>query len=253
MKSRDNRRSSIAARKIKIRRIIIFVFVLVLTAAVCLFTPIFDVTDISVEGNRAVASEEIIKAAAVKNGTNIFRINTVAVVKRVCGIGYVEKAEVKRRFPSGIVIKVKECTESAYILYAANYVGIDTKGKVLSVKKVSDIQEGIMTVTGISLKSFKAGEEFEPVKKHKKQVLLEVFEASEKQKLMGNIKNINLSDANDIKLTLNSGTGVVLGKNEQLEYKLAYLKEVIKNLDDKTRGGTVDLSDTSNVVYKGGN
>lgn len=252
MKSKAKRRKSIAAGKIRLRRIIIFVFVLALTAAVCLFTPVFNVTDISVEGNRAVSSEEIIKAAAIKNGTNIFKINTAKAVKSVCRIGYVEKAEIKRRFPRKIVIKVSECTEKAYILYAASYVGIDTKGKVLSVKKVSEVQEGITTVTGISLKAFKVGEEFVPAKKDKKQVLVDIFEASEKQNLTGSIKNINLSDTSDIKLTLDSGTGVVLGKNEQLEYKLAYLKEVIKSFDDKTRGGTVDLSDTSNVVYKGG-
>lgn len=253
LKRKNNRRKSIAARKIKIRRTLIFVFVLALTVCVCLFTPIFNVTDISVEGNRAVSEEQIIKAAAVKNGTNIFRINTIKSVKNVCGIGYVEKAEIKRRLPSKIVIKVTECTESAYIIYAANYVGIDATGKVLSVKKVSEVQEGITTVTGMSLKSFKTGEKFEPVKEEKKQVLLDIFAAAEKQKLLASIKNINIADTNDIKFTLDSGTAVVLGKDEELEYKLAYLKEVVKSLDEKTRGGTVDLSDTSNVVYKGGN
>ena len=132
-------------------------------------------------------------------------------------------------------------------------MGIDLNGKVISVQKATEVQDGKMTVTGISLKSFKVGSDFVPVKAGKQKILLNIFAAAQKQKMLGDIKNINLSDERNIKITIENNINVVLGKNEKLEYKLAYLTEVVKNLDEKTRGGTVDLSDTSNVVYKGGN
>lgn len=250
---REERRESAVAKKIKRRRMFSVCIMILILTVVCLFTPIFNISNISVVGNRVVTEEAVIKASGIKKGTNVFRANISSAKKYICDLGYVEKVEINRKFPSKIVIKITECTETAYIIFAANYVGIDTSGRVISIKKAANVQDAKMTVTGITLKSFKEGSEFVAAKSEKKEILTDVFAAAKKQKIFDEITNINLADIKSIKLTLKNKMTVILGENESLEYKMAYLTEIINNLDEKTRGGTVDLSDTSNVVYKGGN
>ena len=68
---------------------------------------------------------------------------------------------------------------------------------------------------------------------------------------MSEIKKINVSDVKNLRLILTTDTNVILGENTELDYKLAYLVEILKKLDN-LRGGEIDLTDTENVIYKGG-
>lgn len=245
-------KKSVVAKRLKRRRIIMLSVSVFALVSVCLFTPLFGISAITVEGNRVLDTDSVIRASGIKNGENVFMINTAKAERSVASLGHVESADVKRRFPSKIVIDVTECTEEAYVLFAGNYVGIDSELKVISISKASQKKADKPVISGMALKTFDKGEILTAAKENKAKALKKILASLKSAGLISSTEKIDVSDVNKLSFTLNSATVVQLGSAEKIDYKFSYLKEVLKSLDD-VRGGEIDLSDTDNVIYKGGN
>jgi cell division protein FtsQ len=72
------------------------------------FTPIMAARNIVITGLGAVTQEEVIAAAAVKEGTPLLQVNTDDVAERVATIRRVGTARVQREYPSTLRITVVE-------------------------------------------------------------------------------------------------------------------------------------------------
>jgi cell division protein FtsQ len=72
------------------------------------FTPIMAARNIIITGLGAVTQEEVIAAAAVKEGTPLLQVNTDDVAERVATIRRVATARVQREYPSTLRITVVE-------------------------------------------------------------------------------------------------------------------------------------------------
>ena len=64
------------------------------------------------------------------------------------------------------------------------------------------------------------------------------------------VREIDLTDTNSITLGLSNGMQVIFGQADQIEEKLAWLQNILKELEsqDKT-GGTIDLSSVQMPTY----
>jgi cell division protein FtsQ len=72
------------------------------------FTPIMAARNVVIIGVGAVSQEEVIAAAAVKQGTPLLQVNTDEVAERVATIRRVATARVQREYPSTLRITVVE-------------------------------------------------------------------------------------------------------------------------------------------------
>ena len=72
------------------------------------FTPIMSARNVVIPGLGAVTQDEVIAAAAVKQGTPLLQINTDDVAERVATIRRVASARVQREYPSSLRITVVE-------------------------------------------------------------------------------------------------------------------------------------------------
>lgn len=84
------------------------VLAVLVAAAVLYFVPVLKVQTIAIEGNAAVAPEEIQAAAQVPTGTNLLRVNESEVASRVAGVPWVSKVSVSRRLPTTLSVKIDE-------------------------------------------------------------------------------------------------------------------------------------------------
>ncbi|MDR1574199.1 MAG: FtsQ-type POTRA domain-containing protein [Clostridiales Family XIII bacterium] len=96
-----------------------------------LSSPLFDVQRITIENNAYYTSEQIIAMAGARTGENIFRIRTREVRNRLLSDPYILSAKIKRSLPSGLVIRVTEREEAAFVLSGGECVIIDENGLVL--------------------------------------------------------------------------------------------------------------------------
>lgn len=245
------RKQSVVAKKIKRQRTFLAVGIVLALVVICLFTPIFGITSISVENNQILDDETIIRASGIKLGENVFCVDISDARDSVAMLGHIESVEIKRKFPSKIQIEVKEYSEAAYVSFAGNYVAIDIAGKVIDVTKASKVKADKPVITGMALKKFEKSTVFTASKPKKGEFVLAILNSLKTHDLFNSVKKIDITSVNNAKVTLNTDTVVVLGDNTQLDYKFAYLIEVLKELEN-LRGGEIDLSDTKNVLYKGG-
>ena len=76
----------------------------------------FRVENIEVNGQSAYTAEQIIGAAEVEQGDNLFAVNKFKVMRQIISrLPYVDEISVSRRLPNTLVINVVECVPAAAI------------------------------------------------------------------------------------------------------------------------------------------
>lgn len=95
-----------------------------------LTAPRFAVTTIDVEGASRVPAERVRTAAAVAAGTNLWRIDPAAIIERVEAVPEVRRAEVIRRYPNRLTVRVEE-RRPFTLVHAGRLHWLDEEGRVL--------------------------------------------------------------------------------------------------------------------------
>ena len=109
------RKRKLRQRKIRRRRIKIFL-VFLLVAAIAVFavlsvTVLFPIEQITVSGSNKYSAEQILEAASIEKGDNLFRAKAdITVLNKK--LPYLEKIEINRKLPGTLNIKVKDAEES---------------------------------------------------------------------------------------------------------------------------------------------
>ena len=229
------------------RKILVTLLLIIALVLVVLFSPLFNLKIIYVEGNSRLTAEQIIDACGAVPGKNTFLFNTRSIRKNVCKLSYVNSATVSRVFPSDIKIIVEESYPAAVVPFVGSYIYIDQNSKILEVSPV--LEEGqLPSVTGINPTQFHVGEVMVTDDENKHAVLKDLLQAIDKSDLSGRITSIDISDIYYMKMTVQNQE-VIVGDNTELTYKLQLLTEILGKLREDERG-TIDLTTAPNVVYR---
>lgn len=121
--------------------VLIIVLVLAVVTTIALMLPVFNVVEVYCEGNSEVKTEDIITAAKLETGKNIFLENLGRARRSVESITNIKSAEIRRVFPNKICISVSERVPFAYVPSNGGVVLVSEEGIVL---KVSDGGEAAM-------------------------------------------------------------------------------------------------------------
>jgi len=105
--SRTSRRGAVRGLKVMIWTVVL-VALFVGLGLLLYFTPIMAARNVVITGLGAVTQDEVVAAAAVKQGTPLLQINTDDVAERVATIRRVGSARVQREYPSTLRITVVE-------------------------------------------------------------------------------------------------------------------------------------------------
>lgn len=121
--------------------VLIIVLVLAVVTTIALMLPVFNVVEVYCEGNSEVKTEDIITAAKLETGKNIFLENLGRARRSVESITNIKSAEIRRVFPNKICISVSERVPFAYVPSNGGVAIVSEEGIVL---KVSDGGEAAM-------------------------------------------------------------------------------------------------------------
>lgn len=243
----ESKDSAINEKKFNKKHIFAIICTLVAVLFVSLFTPLYSISKIMVEGNSAIASDVLIRASGIEYGDSFFEVSIRESTEKLSKVAYVDTVKVKRVFPDKIKIVVKESSESVYLSFAGNYIGIDYRGKILDVKQqMADVQKPV--VYGVNIHNFTIGSFADIEYEDKKHLLFELISAIDEENLGDSIYNIDITDIENIFLVLRNNITVKYGDYNSIRYKTAYLKTVLPEIVEET-GGVLDISDTEKVKY----
>ena len=232
------------------RNIVTIIICIVAFIFVLLFTPIFTVKNIRVAGNEKIESETIINMSGISNGENIFKTDFAQVKKNISKVSYVDTVNVKMKFPDTIIITVTEAKPSAYINFIGSYVAISEMGKILDIKdNFEEIDKPI--VYGVKVNSFEIGTQVITDDQHRAELLYLMLNQINLSGIVDKIQYLDISDTDNITMTLRNKISVKFGNTDSIKYKISYLKSVLDTLKEET-GGVIDLRDTTNVMYDAG-
>lgn len=157
------RQSKKRKKRNKFRKILIWFAVLIVVAAVVAvlsLTVFFHIEAINVEGSERYTADEILAQCTVDIGENLFLADTEAAAEMIeQNLPYVYNAEISRKLPSSIEIKITESEPAYYIEKAENgYTLLDNRFKVLETEAQ---EQGGIFISKAEIKSAVPGHKIE--------------------------------------------------------------------------------------------
>ncbi|KHF28558.1 Cell division protein DivIB [Anoxybacillus sp. BCO1] len=116
------------------RLLIVYIalFFMLLLAVIYAQSPLSNVAVIHVEGNRHIASQDVIQLSGVTKKTSFWKVKKDEVEQRIQQHPEVKEVSVKKRIPNRIDIVIVERKRIAYILDKHSFLPILENGKVLT-------------------------------------------------------------------------------------------------------------------------
>lgn len=120
-----------------VKRALVTLFTLfTLAAAGFLGYYLFQLTDIEIQGNESFSNEQILAYVDVEMGQNIFTIDLDAIRRELGTIPYIEVLEVKRVYPSKLLIRLRERTLKLAVKYGDTFVLTDEAGTAVEMAAI---------------------------------------------------------------------------------------------------------------------
>jgi len=201
------------------------------------------VNNISVKNTEYYTEEQVLEVANIEQGKNMIFLGKSKIKKRILTeLPYIENIKFKIGKDSTLKILVTERT-SKYVINNKDtneYVRVDKHGIMLEKVNAEDILPEEVPFFGLSLdKNEEVGKtihdtEFNKIKRY--EIIHEAFLNSGIDAKVTSVKFQN----SKIILTLDYKTEVVTEVFENLEYKMKFLKEILKEVSGKS--GKIDLT-----------
>ena len=117
------------------RKAVLFALAAVVIAAgavwALLGSSLFVVRSVTVTGAGAVPRAEVLRAAGIKPGTPLARVDTAAAARRVEQLTQVQSAQVSRNWPDSVTIVIRERTPALAVASGGGFALVDRFGVVL--------------------------------------------------------------------------------------------------------------------------
>lgn len=245
-------------RKRKIRKLIVTVVISALVLAVVfavLFFALFRVSAVRVEGVTSYPSSEILDAASIETGKNLFFIDYDALQKQIeQKLPYCDNVKIKKKLPSTLIINVEQSKEVFSVIVDNGIFAITNEDlKVLDVS--GDYHMGTILVEGNSeAVNYQLGVELpftdvagdDPVK----TALSTVCQAIEDSEIEG-IEYINVEDKHNIFLIYDDRIIIKIGDTNDIIHKMSLAKKAIdeENKLSSSQYGELDVTITEKAIF----
>lgn len=248
-----SRRALVERQKKKRRRRLVSrigIAVLVLLAIVFAPTIFFQVSNVQVTGDTRYTSEELIASTGVKQGDNMFFLDTKQIAADLKEkYPYLDNVKLHRKLPSTLQIEVSDRAAALSVKRSGKYLILDMSGKVLEEAKSAE--KGTAKVTGVPMKGLNVGDTIDKEQYGKAASVMKLLELADQYGMKKHIKTIDVEKAYDVRVTYDKRYTILLGTLEEsnLEHKIQFLKAILKE-PSLPESGVIDLTDDKEARYR---
>jgi len=247
-------------RKRNMNLYIIAVIMLVIIAGMAMcYTFLFNIENryvIVVSGDPGDTEEEAIQKgnivaekSGIRKGDNLFRINTQKSEQKILKeVSFVETAEVNRKFPSDLEIKVTYCVPSFNVEYDGGVLVVSRLGKILENNNF--LTDGLPTISGIKPVTAEQGKMLSSENEHKNEALNEIMASIPEE---SGISAIDMNDEFAIVISYTNGTVFKMGNWNDAEYKLNLAKTVMNDSSINGKKGYLTMIGSNQCTFRTSN
>ena len=237
---RAARRRKRSKKKYTLYYLLALVLMLCIGVALSL-TVFFKIESIQVVGDTRYAKEQLIDAAGIRLGENLFRVSQKdASDKLIAGYPYIAHIRLQRVLPNSLLLHVTEAQPKAAIETGQVYMLLDERARVLEAG-LTACPEGYFRVVGFSAEGLSPGAFLAEQDQERLRVLMEIQESITANAL-SKIKLVDLSNMADIWLLFDGRVAIEIGGQLDIDYKIRAAKSVIDVSVTDATVGTLDVS-----------
>ena len=235
-KSQNVKKNSKVNKKVlhkrKVLKFFMLIVIIIIASIILLSSSLFDLKNIYVEGNEKISDEAIISLSGLNLYENIFKLNKNSVIDKIKENAYIENAEISRKLPSTIEIRIKERKVNYMLEYANSYAYINNQGYILEITN-EKLDLPILIGYDTDLSTTTPGNRMDIEDLKKMDTVIRIYETAKSNEIGNLITKINISDSKDYILILDTeGKTVHLGECADLNTRILYLKSIL----EKTKG-----------------
>ena len=204
------------------------------------------IVDIEVSGASLYTKEEIIVASGIALGDNMLFINAGNIQQRIySAMPYIDEVSVEVSLPDIVRISISEAAPMAWIKFSGGVVVVDSKCKILEI--IDFIPDGLIEIIGFSPANITVGNDLKasPGDDTRLSSVKDVLTAIELEGVYKDISSIDVANIAYISFSYGGRFNVILGKPDNMQYKMSVLKEFIASREEESSNdetGTIDMS-----------
>lgn len=117
----------------KVLKIFLIIFFILLVIVLLLLSPLFNIKTIIVKNNNKISKEEIISLSQIQLDDNIFKYINIKIMENIKENPYIEEVNIIRKYPSEIIIDVKERVLEYVLKINETYAYVNNQGYILEI------------------------------------------------------------------------------------------------------------------------
>lgn len=237
----------------KFKWLFICFFAILIIIAFLVFCPYFNILSIEVMGNNYYSEDVIVYSSNIEYNTNGFKLISgdfnqlialryANIEKEIEKLSYIEEAIVEYKPPSTIKINITERSKCAYIKYFGSILIIDKSGYIIDVVSEDEISS-LIEIKGTIFNDYILGQVLTIENEYSLENAIKVIKTVEKSDstspniLYDHIDWIDVSEKDNIKISLDDRILVKLGDIRDISYRIEFLKQIFfKGISTKDRG-----------------
>lgn len=220
--------------------------VLLIAAALLVGSMVFfRVDSILVEGQERYSAEEVIAAAQVERGDNLFRLHPARVAQRIqAALPYVREVSVRPAPPDTLVITVRESRAAVSLWSGESWFLMDARGKLVE-QGGEALRSKAAPVSGLTPLIPSAGSflEVEKSERSRLDALVGLLTALEQHELLEKLDSVDLRASNTVSFGFADRFTVEVPLSCDFDYKIQALAYVMEHLEENETG-LIDLTRT---------
>ena len=211
----------------------------VLAATAFLSWEALKIRDIVVVGTHDRLPAEVVAASGIGFGDSLLTINKEAAEMSIEADPYFKFEDIEIDWPNGIIIYVTERVPKTYIQYLNAVIIMDEAGFVLEIGSAVG-ERSLVRVSGLQVETYLIGQELTARNQGQVEVFGKVYKGFEKEGMIGELREISVSQSLTARAVMRQGLSVELGTADKLDEKVRLVDAIIDSLLQTYGQGGVD-------------
>ena len=216
------------AKKAKIRKIFIITILILVAIILAMFSPLFNIKNIIINGNSKISTNEIISLSQIELEENMFKVNSTKVIKQIKENAYISTVKITRNIPSTITITIEERIPAYLIECNGNYAYVDKQGYILEISQ-EKLELPILQGETTEISNITAGGRLEKKDLQKLEIVIKMMEVAQSIEISNLITRIDIKNIDDIELIFETKEKTAhLGNGTNLLNKMNSIKRILE-------------------------
>ncbi len=199
-------------------------------------TVLFNIKEIQVSGDaQHYTAEQIVEATGIAVGDNLVRLDVAAAEQKgYDALVYVESVNIRRQFPSTLIIEVEKCVPTYNVSYEFGTLILSKTGRIL--ENSMSPMEGLISITGYVPQETAPGKTICAEKERDDKILTAFCELFDTMELTVPIVAVDMTNKNNIIVNFDNRIEFDMGNWNEIEYKITFAQEVIAKQSPNKEG-----------------